>query len=50
MFDKFRRMARTQAPLPQRWNARIDELSGMVMNLEDLADVRALTRALDPAC
>ena len=50
VFDKFRRMARTQAPLSQRWDARIDELIAMVMNLEELADVRELTRALDPAC
>lgn len=50
VFDKFRRMARTQAPLSQRWDARIGELIDMVMHLDELGDVRELTRALDPAC
>lgn len=48
--DKFRRMARTLAPMSSRWDARIDEAVDMVMALESLSDVRALTRALDPAC
>jgi hypothetical protein len=43
-------MARTLAPMSSRWDARIDEAVDMVMALESLSDVRALTRALDPAC
>jgi hypothetical protein len=49
VFDKFRRMARTQAPLSKRWDARIDGLIDTVMRIDELDDVRVLTRALDPA-
>lgn len=47
---KFTRLARTLAPTSSRWEARVGEVVDMVMKLEDLPDVRALTRALNPAC
>lgn len=43
---KFRRMARTLAPLSDRWDTRIDRMVETVLAIEQLDDVRELTNEL----
>ncbi|GAA5232313.1 MmgE/PrpD family protein [Verticiella sediminum] len=49
VFDKFARMVKTLAPYSPQWEARSRELIDAVMGVDDMDDVRELTRLFDPA-
>ncbi len=46
VIDKFRRMARTMAPLSERWDTHIDRMVETVLHVDELSDARELTAAL----
>ncbi|MDQ2735842.1 MAG: MmgE/PrpD family protein [Pseudomonadota bacterium] len=46
VIEKFRRMARTMAPLSDRWDTHIDRMVDTVLHVEDLDDARELTTVL----